>query len=873
MRLQHVKKAAICSIAAIATSLVVALGACGLAFADTASLQVSLSDGSCVREQNVNGNDCLFLPSQADLRSLNVESPTGSLWAAKGAEDALVPILGALDLCDYDLASSDGVLLSNGLSIWLSTDGQTRHCVNLYQSQGIRSVFVNTEHDRSYVDSSGSHSTKDTGTFSVLNADGSSAVAADMEFIRGRGNTTWTGSDKKPYQVKLKKKADVLGDGQKSKTWLLLANAADPTLLRNTVCFNLARYMGSTATPSCEPCDFYYNGEYRGSYLLTEKVKVEKYGVDIDDLDEANEDANEGSDALENPWAYRESATNDRGKDYTYVAGLNNPSNISGGYLIELDDKTAAYEVSMFQAGSHSFIMHTPEIATADEAKYISELFDIGFSAARSGGMDKESGKTVYDVFDIDSLIATGLTEDFIWDGDYLYSSSYFYTPEDQGKIYLGPIWDCDRTFSLPKSFSSSAFARTFLDGNSELLNELGLVEQRMLAPAVRSALLGDASASTQDGVLRSIEYYACEIKASQAMDEVLWGLAPLNDPWLSFDRVEGKQWGDYVTELKSFAQQRIDYLDSFYAQENWTYCKWVWTDSNGWVPYLDGAPCYDGWVDDRGTWYYMSQGRMQTGWCSAGGNWYYFDGSGVMRSGWLLDGGVWYYLKASGSMATGWAKSGSSWYYFDESGAMATGWRCVGDTWYYLDESGAMATGWLLANGIWYLLDDSGAMQTGWQLINDTWYYFDGSGAMATGWQNINGAWFLFNGSGNMLTGWQRLNDTWYYFDSSGAMATGWLLDGETWYLMSISGAMQTGWQFVGDSWYCLESSGAMATGWIYVDGSWYKLSASGAMQTGWIQEGQDWYWCSNSGEMMTGLRSIGGKLYKFDESGRLVE
>lgn len=32
----------------------------------------------------------------------------------------------------------------------------------------------------------------------------------------------------------------MLGDGQKSKTWLLLANAADPTLLRNTVCFNLA---------------------------------------------------------------------------------------------------------------------------------------------------------------------------------------------------------------------------------------------------------------------------------------------------------------------------------------------------------------------------------------------------------------------------------------------------------------------------------------------------------------------------------------------------------------------------------------------------------------------------------------------------------
>lgn len=190
MRLQHIKKAAVCSFAAFAASLVIATGTCGSAFADTDSLQVCLSNGSCIREQNVNGGDCLFLPSQADVRSLEVDSPTGSLWVAKGEEDALVPVLGTLDLRDYGLASSDGALLSNGSAIWVSVDGQTHHRISLYRSQGIRSVFVNTEHDRSYVDSSGSHSTKDTGTFSVLNADGSSAVAADMEFIRGRGNST-----------------------------------------------------------------------------------------------------------------------------------------------------------------------------------------------------------------------------------------------------------------------------------------------------------------------------------------------------------------------------------------------------------------------------------------------------------------------------------------------------------------------------------------------------------------------------------------------------------------------------------------------------------------------------------------------------------
>ena len=866
---------ATCAIAFVIAFVGIVSSGCNQAYADAAAdqLRVEIPSGTEIHAQEVDGYACLFLPSQVNVHSLSFVSPTGSLWLSQDQDSPLVPISGNVDLAEFGLASSDGALLSNGSSIWASFDGQTRQRILLYQSQGVRSVFVDTAHDRSYVDSSPSHSAKDTGTFAVVNADGSVAANADMEFIRGRGNTTWAECDKKPYQVKLKKKADALGTGEKSKTWLLLANAADPTLLRNTISYNLARYMGSSATPSCEPCDFYYNGEYRGSYLLTEKVKVEKYGVDIDDLDEANENVNQGSDAIENPWNHREYATNDRGQQYTYVSDLNDPDNISGGYLIELDDKTASGELSMFNASSHSFIMHTPEIATNAEAKYISELFDIGFTAARNGGVDAASGKSVYDAFDIDSLIATGLTEDFVWDGDYLYSSSYFYTPQDQGKIHLGPVWDCDRTFGLAYASSCSAFAKKFLSGNAELLGELGQVERTKLAPVVRQVLLGDVSVSTADGTLRSIAYYAQEIAASQAMDEVLWGLAPLDDEWLAFDRVDGKSWQAYVADLGSFAQQRIKYLDAFYEQDAWSYCTWKWSDERGWVPYLDGAPCYDGWVDDKGTWYYMSDGCLRVGWYCVNGTWYYFDGSGAMRTGWLDDGGTWYYLKNSGAMATGWVTDGSVWYYLDESGAMAQGWRFVKGHWYYLTESGAMATGWNKIGDAWYLLDGSGVMCSFWQYVDDRWYYLGEDGAMRTAWAFIDGSWYYFDGSGSLVSGWRFIDGAWYYLEDNGVMTTGWLEQDGTWYYLSGSGAMVTGWQYVNGDWYYLDrSSGTMQTGWCYISGKWYMLSDSGAMQTGWVEWNGEWYWCASSGEMMTGLRSINGKLYKFDDSGKLV-
>ena len=876
MRFGIMKRYAICIVASVIVSIGAVLGgSCGLAYAAIASdqLWVELPGGKEVYVQEVDENECLFLPSQVDTRKLSVVSSTGSLWLSDSQDGPLCPVVGSVDLAEFGLASADGRLISNESSIWVSTDGQSRQRIFLYQSQGIRSVFVNTQHDRSYVDSSPSHSAKDTGAFSVVNIDGSIAVDADMEFIRGRGNSTWIACDKKPYQVKLKKKADVLGTGEKSKTWLLLANAADPTLLRNTISFNLARYMGSLATPSCQPCDFYYNGEYRGSYLLTEKVKVEKYGVDISDLDDANESANEGSDAIENPWSYREHSLNDRGQEYSYVSGLNDPDNISGGYLIELDDKTASGELSMFNASSHSFIIHTPEIATNSEAKYISELFDIGFTAARNGGIDDASGKSVYDVFDIDSLIATGLTEDFIWDGDYLYSSSYFYTPQDDGKIYLGPIWDCDRTFGLRYANTCGVFAQTFLSGNSALLSELGQVEQTKLAPVVRQVLLGDASASTANGNLRSISYYAQEIAASQVMDQVLWGLAPLDDEWLAFDRVDGKSWEAYVSDLGSFAQQRIGYMDSFYAQSSWSYCTWVWDGVYGWTPYLDGTPCRNGWVDDKGTWYYMLDGRMQVGWCCVNGTWYYFDKSGAMCTGWLSDGGTWYYLRSSGAMVTGWVADGSSWYYMDGSGSMARGWRFIGSEWYYLGFSGAMSTGWNLVGGSWYLFSESGVMHSGWRFVGDSWYYLGQDGAMRTDWAYVDGSWYYLDGSGALVYGWRWVDGAWYYLTDTGAMAIGWQEDNGSWYYLSESGAMLTGWQFVGGAWYYLDpSSGAMRTGWSNVSGKWYMLSGSGAMQTGWIAYNGDWYWCASSGEMVTGLRSIGGQLYKFDASGRLV-
>ena len=72
-----------------------------------------------------------------------------------------------------------------------------------------------------------------------------------LEYIRGRGNSTWQDS-KHPFKFKLDEKADLLGMGR-GKHWVLLANSYDETLLRNRLTSYLSRRLGLDYTPKMEP--------------------------------------------------------------------------------------------------------------------------------------------------------------------------------------------------------------------------------------------------------------------------------------------------------------------------------------------------------------------------------------------------------------------------------------------------------------------------------------------------------------------------------------------------------------------------------------------------------------------------------------------
>ena len=108
---------------------------------------------------------------------------------------------------------------------------------------------------------------------------------AQPMLIRGRGNTTWSGGDpsnKNPYHLKFVEKQKPFGLTS-GKHWVLLANPLTGSMTTNAVAMCIAGLSHAAKANHIVPCDLYINGEYRGAYNFTEKVRMANNSVDVAD--------------------------------------------------------------------------------------------------------------------------------------------------------------------------------------------------------------------------------------------------------------------------------------------------------------------------------------------------------------------------------------------------------------------------------------------------------------------------------------------------------------------------------------------------------------------------------------------------------------
>ena len=118
-------------------------------------------------------------------------------------------------------------------------------------------------------------------TASLTLVDGEKTTVYNDIQIRGRGNSTWY-TEKKPYKLKFASKTELLGkEYTKAKKWTLLANHGDKTMIRNALTYDLGKFMGFTFCPAAVFVDLFLNGNYSGTYQISDQVEVYKGRVEV----------------------------------------------------------------------------------------------------------------------------------------------------------------------------------------------------------------------------------------------------------------------------------------------------------------------------------------------------------------------------------------------------------------------------------------------------------------------------------------------------------------------------------------------------------------------------------------------------------------
>lgn len=300
-----------------------------------------------------------------------------------------------------------------------------------------------------------------TGTMFVQNnvETEKTAYSGAMQ-IKGRGNTSW-GYPKKPYRIKLDKKADLFGMGS-NKNWVLISSYIDECFQRNKTAYDMSRELGLEYMDSVW-CDVVLNGEYAGNYLLCEQIRIDETRVNIFDWESEAKDVAKAiakaekkkgnildADALEETmksdlsWVTTgtvefEGAFYATGKTY---------DDITGGYLFELSNEYD--EVSKFMTSNGLKVMlKSPEYLNTNQEmmEYVQTLWENFEGAIRSedGYVETVSGERIHytEFADLDSMVSYWLVMEIMGNNDAVYKSRYAYLDKDS-LLKFGPAWDFD---------------------------------------------------------------------------------------------------------------------------------------------------------------------------------------------------------------------------------------------------------------------------------------------------------------------------------------------------------------------------------------------------------------------------------------------
>lgn len=287
--------------------------------------------------------------------------------------------------------------------------------------------------------------------------------------IRLRGNGTLT-YDKKAYRIKFTGKTNLFGlnEGQKFKSWVLLADYADQSMMRNLTALNIGNSLFNYSNNYCSEykhVNLYLNDNYNGVYLLAEQQQTNKGRLSIFEPAE---------DYTGNDIGYfleLDCEKYAKEEDYYFLVGNVNGNQIGDAtipqeYYTVKNDIYADTQVTYIQNYMEN-VYNIFRRAIKDHIYYTldenNQLIESDFDNAYD---------TLNAVIDLESLFKMYLLQELMKNIDVGYSSFYMYVDfsasSTHKRLTFGAPWDFDWSSGnvnrSPYQTSSGAYNSTVFD-------------------------------------------------------------------------------------------------------------------------------------------------------------------------------------------------------------------------------------------------------------------------------------------------------------------------------------------------------------------------------------------------------------------------
>ena len=388
----------------------------------------------------------------------------------------------------------------------------------------IETLYVTLDHGMTLENVHESKETEFTGNVIIIDPSGVKSYVP-VEAFRGHGNDSWE-AEKKSYDIKFPMNVDLFGMGA-NNDFVLLAGYRDNSLMSFCITGELVQELQFRFAPEFRLVNLYVADEYLGVYFLTERMEIADNRINITNAFEMTKVVNGYPliDELEfGSWL----SENGVAKRYFYYLE-NNPGDISGGYLLEMDSNNHE-EVSRFASDRNNrFVFKRAKFASKEQVDYIADYWQEYENALYSENGFNEYGRHYSEYIDMESFVKQWLIYELLQEWS-MHSSVYFYKESNvtgDGLLHACYPWDLEHSYLMNENMNRLWNVEEQEDYWSEYYRH---EDFRALAkkiwfeefvPAV-SFMIEEEAKETRDG-FKNISWYKENISYIQELETGRW--------------------------------------------------------------------------------------------------------------------------------------------------------------------------------------------------------------------------------------------------------------------------------------------------------------------------------------------------------------